>query len=94
MQTLTKPEWKHDWRKEVGYAPSVASTEVFHSYVETAYKLLEESKALDLLAADVQKLGVRPQYLYQVLLDMHGSQLCMKLHTTEEGVRLLSLYIR
>ena len=94
MQEVKKPEWKHDWRKEVGLAPSVASTEVFHSYVENVYQWLEVSQEVDLLAAEVQKLGVKPQYLYQVLLDMHGSQLSMKLHTTEEGVRVLSFYIR
>ncbi len=87
--TAKAPAWKHNWRVATGKRP--VDAELFHSYVEEAYKLLEEYNSADFLYHDVKAI-VQPQYLFSVVSDMIEHKLSMKIHNTESGLRVITIH--
>jgi hypothetical protein len=87
--TATIAKWKHNWRVTTGSRPVDAT--LFHSYVEEAYKLLEECNVADFLYHDVKEV-CQPQYLFSVVSDMIECKLSMKIHNTESGLRVITIH--
>ena len=87
--TATRVKWKHNWRESTGNRPVDAT--LFHSYVEEAYKLLEECNVADFLYHDVKEV-CQPQYLFSVVSDMIECKLSMKIHNTESGLRVITIH--
>ena len=87
--TATTAAWKHDWRVATGKRP--VDAKLFHSYVEEAYKLIEEYNSADFLYHDVRAV-VQPQYLFSVVSDMIECKLSMKIHNTESGLRVITIH--
>jgi hypothetical protein len=83
--------WQHDWRRQVGERPTESNAEVFHSYVEMAYQLLEEFSSADFIYSEVRQV-CQPQYLFQVVCDMSEHKLSMRIWTTEEGYKAVSIH--
>lgn len=89
MTQATTAKWKHDWRVAAGGRP--VDAELFHMYVEEAYKLLAECNAVDFLYHDVRAV-VQPQYLFSVVSDMSECKLSMRIHNTESGIRVITIH--
>ena len=87
--TATAAKWKHDWRVAAGGRP--VDAELFHMYVEEAYKLLAECNAADFLYHDVKEV-CQPQYLFSVVSDMTECKLSMKIYNTESGLRVITIH--
>ena len=87
--TATAAKWKHDWRVAAGGRP--VDAELFHIYVEEAYKLLAVFNAVDFLYHDVRAV-VQPQYLFSVVSDMSECKLSMRIHNTESGLRVITIH--
>ena len=87
--TTATAKWKHDWRVAAGGRP--VDAELFHMYVEEAYKLLEECNAADFLYHDVKEV-CQPQYLFSVVSDMTECKLSMKIYNTESGLRVITIH--
>jgi hypothetical protein len=83
--------WQHDWRRQVGERPTESNAELFHSYVEMAYQLLEEFSSADFIYSEVRQV-CQPQYLFQVVCDMRSEKLSMRIWTTEEGYKAVSIH--
>ena len=87
--TTATAKWKHDWRVTAGGRP--VDAELFHMYVEEAYKLLAECNAADFLYHDVKEV-CQPQYLFSVVSDMTECKLSMKIYNTESGLRVITIH--
>ena len=87
--TTVTAKWKHDWRVTAGGRP--VDAELFHMYVEEAYKLLEEYTSADFLYHDVKEV-CQPQYLFSVVSDMTECKLSMKIYNTESGLRVITIH--
>lgn len=83
--------WQYDWRRQVGERPTESNAELFHSYVEMAYQLLEEFSSADFIYSEVRQV-CQPQYLFQVVCDMCEHKLSMRIWTTEEGYKAVSIH--
>ena len=82
---------KFDWRKQVGERPTDQNAELFHSYVEIAYTLLEEFSSAEFIYSEVRQV-CQPAYLFSVVCDMRSDKLSMRIHTTEEGWKVISIH--
>jgi len=47
MQTQQVKRWQYDWRRRVGERPTQENAELFHNYVEFAYRMLDELGSAD-----------------------------------------------
>ena len=83
--------WKYSWHQRVGMRPTEQNQELFHSYVEMAYELLKGFSSADFLYNEVRKV-CHPAYLFQVVCDMYDAKLYMKIYTTNEGLKVLSIH--
>jgi hypothetical protein len=83
--------WQYNWRRSVGERPTASNAEVFHSYVEMAYTLLEEFSSADFVYSEVRQV-CQPQYLFQVVCDMRSEKLSMRIWTTEDGMKAVSIH--
>jgi len=83
--------WQHNWRRQVGERPTESNAKLFHSYVEMAYQLLEEFSSADFIYSEVRQV-CQPQYLFQVVCDMSEHKLSMRIWTTEEGYKAVSIH--
>lgn len=90
MATSTKA-YKFDWRKEVGERPTDQNQELFHSLVEQATVLIEEFSSVEFIYSEVRQI-CQPAYLFSVVCDMRSEKLSMRIHTTEEGWKVISIH--
>jgi len=91
MQTKQAKRWQHDWRQQVGERPTQQNAELFHSYVEFAYQMLEELGSADFVYSDLRQV-CQPQYLFQVVCDMQGDKLSMRIHQDKDGLKVVVIH--
>jgi hypothetical protein len=82
---------KYDWRTKVGERPTESNAELFYSYVEMANELLEEFSSADFIYSELRQV-CQPTYLFQVLLEMRGEKLSMRVYHTEEGLKAIMIH--
>ena len=90
MATSTKAQL-FDWRKQVGERPTDQNQELFHSLVEQATVLIEEFSSAEFIYSEVRQV-CQPAYLFSVVCDMRSEKLSMRIHTTEEGWKVISIH--
>ena len=90
MTTSTKA-YKFDWRKQVGERPTDQNLELFHSLVEQATVLIEEFSSAEFIYSEVRQV-CQPAYLFSVVCDMRSDKLSMRIHTTEEGWKVITIH--
>ena len=90
METSTKAQL-FDWRKQVGKRPTDQNEELFHSYVEMAYTLLEEFSSAEFLYSEVRQV-CQPAYLFSVVCDMRSDKLSMRIYDTDSGLKAISIH--
>ena len=90
MATSTKVQL-FDWRKQVGKRPTDQNEELFHSYVEMAYTLLEEFSSAEFLYSEVRQV-CQPAYLFSVVCDMRSDKLSMRIYDTDSGLKAISIH--
>ena len=90
MTTQQKKTWQYDWRRLQAERPTEQNAEVFHSYVEMAWQLLEEFSSADFVYSEVRKV-CQPRYLFQVIADMRSEKLTMVIRDTESGLKVVSI---
>jgi hypothetical protein len=91
MQAQETKRWQHDWRRKTGERPTESNAKLFHSYVEMAYELLEEYSSADFIYSELRQV-CQPTYLFQVVCDMRGEKLSMRIYTTEEGLKCVMIH--
>jgi hypothetical protein len=91
MQTKQAKRWQHDWRQQVGERPTQQNAELFHSYVEFAYEMLEELGSADFVYSDLRQV-CQPQYLFQVVCDMQSDKLSMRIHQDKDGFKVVVIH--
>ena len=89
--TVSTKAYAFDWRKQVGKRPTDQNLELFHSLVEQAYVLIEEFNSAEFIYSEVRQV-CQPTYLFSVVCDMRGEKLSMRIHTTEEGWKVISIH--
>jgi hypothetical protein len=82
---------RYDWRAKVGVRPTSQNAEAFRTYVEIVYTLLEEFSSADLPYSEVRQM-CQPQYFFTVVNDMRTEKLSMRIYTSEEGTRIISIH--
>lgn len=90
MATSTKA-YKFDWRRRVGERPTQENAELFHNYVEFAYQMLEELGSADFVYSDLRQV-CQPAYLFQVICDMRGEKLSMRIHQDKDGLKVVVIH--
>ena len=91
MKAQEHTAWKYSWHQRVGMRPTKQNEVAFQFYVEMAYKLLEEFNSADFLYSEVREM-CNPAYLFQVVCDMTEYKLSMKVHTTESGLKCITIH--
>lgn len=91
MQTQQVKRWQYDWRRQVGERPTQENAELFHNYVEFAYRMLEELGSADFVYSDLRQV-CQPQYLFQVVCDMRGEKLSMRIHQDKDGLKVVVIH--
>lgn len=90
MTTSTKA-YKFDWRRRVGERPTQENVKLFHNYVEFAYQMLEELGSADFVYSDLRQV-CQPAYLFQVICDMRGEKLSMRIHQDKDGLKVVVIH--
>ncbi len=90
MTTKAKA-YQFNWRKEVGERPTDQNQELFHSLVEQATVLIEEFSSVEFIYSEVRQV-CQPAYLFSVVCDMRSDKLSMRIHTTEEGWKVITIH--
>lgn len=90
MATSTKA-YQFNWRKEVGERPTDQNQELFHSLVEKATVLIEEFSSVEFIYSEVRQV-CQPAYLFSVVCDMRSDKLSMRIHTTQEGWKVITIH--
>lgn len=91
METNAIRRWQYDWRLNVGERPTEQNAELFHSYVEMAYTLLEEFSSAEFMYHEVRSV-CSPKYLFSVVCDMRGEKLSMRIYNTDSGIKAISIH--
>jgi hypothetical protein len=89
--TISTKAYQFDWRKQVGERPTDQNLELFHSLVEQATVLIEEFNSAEFIYSEVRQV-CQPAYLFSVVCDMRGDKLSMRIHTTEDGWKVISIH--
>lgn len=89
--TISTKAQLFDWRKQVGERPTDQNLELFHSLVEQATVLIEEFSSAEFIYSEVRQV-CQPAYLFSVVCDMRGDKLSMRIHTTEDGWKVISIH--
>ncbi len=90
MTTSTKA-YKFDWRRRVGERPRQQNAELFHNYVEFACQMLEELGSADFVYSDLRQV-CQPAYLFQVICDMRGEKLSMRIYQDKDGLKVVVIH--
>lgn len=91
IMSVSTKAYAFDWRKQVGERPTDQNLELFHSLVEQAYVLIEEFNSAEFIYSEVRQV-CQPAYLFSVVCDMRGDKLSMRIHTTEDGWKVISIH--
>ena len=91
MATKEHTAWQYSWHQRIGMRPTEQNQELFHSFVEMAYELLEDFSSADFIYSEVRQV-VHPAYLFQVVCDMRSEKLSMRVYTTEDGLKCVTIH--
>jgi len=91
MQGQQAKRWQYDWRQKTGERPTESNAKLFHSYVEMAYELLEDFSSAEFIYSELRQI-CQPQYLFQVVCDMRGEKLSMRIYPTEDGLKCVMIH--
>ena len=90
MSTKVVKQRQYDWRRLPAERPLEQNAELFHSYVEMAWQLLEEFSSADFVYSEVKQV-CQPRYLFQVIADMRTEKLTMVIRDTTSGLKMVSI---
>ena len=91
IMTISTKGWQFDWRKQVGERPTDQNLELFHSLVEQAHVLIDEFSSAEFIYSEVRQV-CQPAYLFSVVCGTRGDKLSMRIHTTEDGWKVISIH--